>query len=278
MSKAFMDQIIENYIISKEEFEEIKPKLMKASKAVARQIETNGRIIFPAVGLFYDYIKGMSKDWEYNCKLNPENLIPLNAGSLYMNEINEWKEMGDSRQAGVLELQSLDIQSDDVIIGMTSSGKTKYVIGSVNFTGVITKDTFLLTNTPFSKQKSDLGEENVISLGLKNETSTMRSFDGSTLIKIMVDIIFYNALEISGRIYKGRSIFETWNSDHQKESVLETIQIVSGKSYEESEKILGEAGYVSHIANVMAIRDCDAETAAKLLLEHRNNFKKIANA
>ncbi len=266
-------KIIQNFLIDEENFEKNKVNIEKVSEIIANKIINNERIVFVCVGYFADILNGLAKDIEYNFGIKKDLIKVLHAGYAFKRELNNWKEMGAIESAAVIELENILINKKDLIIGISSSGKTSYILGALSYGKEIGAKTVLITNEKESNLK--IKPNYTFSILPKNNIANIRSLDRITLRKMIFDILIYSSIEKSGRIYKNRMPFMKWNSEKTKNEILETISIVSNISFLEAKKILKEADGISEVACVMALKKINKEKAISELKNIKYNFNKI---
>lgn len=263
------NKMIDNYILSKDYFTSIEDKINDVSDIISNVILEEGRIIFVCVGTSADITRGIARDLEFNFGLTNDKVMIKEAGLQHSDHMLNWKEVGASQSMAVFELMDIDLNKDDVIIALSSSGETEYIIGALNYSRDIGCKNILITN---STKCNDLSE-NIISIPFNQQATNVRSLEATTLMKMILDIIIYGSVNKAGRTLNGQLIYQKWNSERTKKSVVEAIANATGKEDGEVIGALDSADWVSEIATVMLLDDLDAEEAKGRLRRLKGSFK-----
>ncbi len=273
MSDKINSGVINNFLLTSETFDSIKHEVDKASEIIARKIENSKRIIFVCVGITSDIVNGFKVDLEFNFGIEEKNLAVINAGIKYKKHIYDWKEIGALKPVATFDLMEMELNSDDLLIGVSSSGKTEYVMGALSYANDIGCETILFSNN--SLNQMDFKPDVLLSLPFVSQVYNIRSFEGATLLKVLLDITLYESLEKSGRIYEGCPIFMKWNSQRSRMGALNIISKVSNISTEEASDILEYSDGKTEIAVIVSKYKITKQEATEKLFIAKNNFNKI---
>lgn len=273
MKNKLISEITKNFEIPKEHFEYMEEDIQNAANLISERIENNKRIIFVSVGSSFDIVRGLKYDLEYNFNINQDLIIPINAGYKYRKEMDNWKDMGDLHSAAIFDLIELGVNEDDLIIGLSSSADTTYTMGAINHAADMGADTILITNQ--LNVNITTKAKYILSLPFEHNIFTIRSLEGTTLMKMVLDTLLFVALHESGRVYEGYPVYMKWNSEKTKRSVLHIIKSVCDVDEKTALKTLEEADGEVHIACAMLLAGVDKELAKVKLDNCKLNFKKL---
>ncbi len=273
MKNKLVLEITKNYSIPVEHFEYIEETIQEVANLISKRIEENKRIIFVSVGSSFDIVRGLKYDLEFNFGIDQNLIIPINAGFKYRKEMDNWKDMGDLQSAAIFDLMELGVTEDDLIIGLSSSADTTYTMGAIKYAYDLGADTVLITNELDVNISADV--KHILSLPFEHNIYMIRSLEGATLMKMILDTMLYIALHESGRVYKGYPIYMKWNSDKTKGQALHIISSVCEVDRDTAEKALEEADGSISIACVMLLKNVDKDLAKRKLENHSMNFEKM---
>ncbi len=273
MKNKLVSEITKNYNVPIEHFEYIEDTIQEVANLISERIEQNKRIIFVSVGSSFDIVRGLKYDLEFNFGIPQDLIIPINAGYKYRKEMENWKDMGDLQSAAIFDLMELGVNEDDLIIGLSSSADTTYTMGAIKYANELGADTVLITNQ--LDVNIDIEVKHILSLPFEHNIFMIRSLEGTTLMKMILDTMLYIALHESGRVYKGYPIYMQWNSDKTKDIVLHIISSVCEVDKEKAEQTLNEADGSVPIACAMLLANVDKDLAIRKLENANKNFNNL---
>ena len=158
----------------------------------------------------------------------------------------------DSEKQGWLDLKSFNVNQNDLVVGISASGTTPYVVSALRKckkNGITTGSISCNLNAKISKY-SDYPIETVVGPEYITGSSRMKA---GTAQKMILNMISTTVMIKLGRIYDNKMI---------------DMKLSNNKLYERATRIL------------KTILDLDTETAKKLIEEHKSirtaleNFKK----
>lgn len=270
-----INRLIDNYILDRDLLEKLAKDVEIVSKLIAERIENDKRIIIVAVGSSSDISRGLAADLEYNYAIPRDNVQICEAGRNYRELMLNWREMGALKSTAVFDMQELDVTEEDIIIAISSSGKTEYTTGALSYANDIGATTVLITNSKL--EDVDVAPKHLLSIGYDSSITNVRALEATTLMKIALDMMMYGAIIESGRMYNGQLVYQKWNSTKQKENIVNILISATGKSEEEVRATLEEAEWVTQVASAMLITGLSIEESIKRLGRIKGNFNKINN-
>ncbi len=275
MNNSFKN-IFSNYILTEETFNNISDEVMSIAKAMSDKIENQERIIFVCVGSSASIVRGMANDLEFNFNIPREKIIINEAGRQYKEFMNDWKEVGSMQSVAALELGELDIKENELIIFISSSGETSYIVGGINFANDCNANTVLITNNDSDNLKAI--PKKTIALTYDKTITNVRSLEATTLMKVLLDLVVWAAVIESGRVYNNQLVYQKWNSKGSREWVLNSIINATGKKEEEVIKALDESKWVSEIATTILLTGLNEEQAKMKLERFKGNISKLSES
>ncbi len=203
LTNKFKDKIINT--LNKLEVEN--SNIDKLSSSISKRIETKkGRVIFIGAGISAEMARIIIDEMWFNFQVSTETFISVTAAKSYAESLEKWKELEEIPSVSTFELEIIGLNSNDLIIGLTSSGKTQYVTSAIDFANRIGCETAIITDTKNSLINKSINH--VINTNFNNPVVYgLNTADGSTIQKIILDIVIYTAFEKAGRIYKDNLVF-----------------------------------------------------------------------
>lgn len=170
----------------------------------------------------------------------------------------------DDEEAGKRVIYEKKITDRDVVVGITASGRTPYVLGAVRAAKIIGAITIGVSNnsTSLVKDEADIAITPVVGPEVVMGSTRMKA---GTAQKLVLNMITTASMIKLGKVY-GNLMVDLQPTN--KKLVDRTIRIVSyatGLSEEEVKKYLNESRYRPKVAIVMIKTGVDAKEAEKLL-------------
>lgn len=232
------------------------------------------RIIIIAVGGNANLLKAMSWDLSYNLAIEKEKFIVINPGEIWKKEIENWESFSGIRSESVFELNLLKLTKDDVVIGISSSGTNQFIWGAIEYAKSCGCFTSLITNNKSAINKVKANNYILFEID-KYIINNLRSFEGSTSLKVVIDSIMLEAAIKSGRTYKDELIYAKWNNEFSKNLCVEMICRLTKLNKEESKILFTKAGESTAIAVVMYLKNWNKNDATRAIVENNYDFNKI---
>ncbi len=267
----FKDKIINVF----EQLEVIENEIDKLSDLIAEKVQKDeGRIIFVGAGISADMAKIIIDEMWFNFQIDNEKFLSITAAKSYASSLEKWKELEEMPSVSVFELESLNLNKEDLLIGLTSSGKTQYVTSAIDFakklgcqTAVITDMQKVKTNTKVDFEiHTNFGEPTIIGLN---------TAEGSTVQKIMIDNVIYLAMEKSGRIWNNSLVFMIPVSEKIEKYCIDVISRILKVDEDNAKELLYKYDKSLELVLISELKKISIDEAKTLLKENGNNFNKI---
>ncbi|MFH1998702.1 MAG: N-acetylmuramic acid 6-phosphate etherase [Planctomycetota bacterium] len=204
---------------------------------------------------------------------SPEQVKALIAGGLpaFFRSIEKAEDDAGQAAADLAALRP-PLCGNDVVIGITASGTTPYVLAGLDQARGSGARTVLLCCNPGTTAKAD----QVIALDTGPEVlSGSTRLKAGTATKMVLNMITTGAMALCGRIYQGLMVgMRPFNAKLLNRAV-KMVATLTGKDTEQAEILLHEAGDRIDVAVVMARRSMDAARATALLEENRGDLRAV---
>jgi N-acetylmuramic acid 6-phosphate etherase len=196
--------------------------------------------------------------------VSPDKVIGLIAGgSKAVTQAVEGAE--DNMDAGRQDLEALNLNTNDLLIGITASGTTPYVVGGLGFAAKKKVKTVLLCCNPYNK----VPEVDVLinpAVGPEVITGSTRLKSG-TVCKMVLNIISSLSMVKTGKVYENLMVdLQASNNKLKKRAVRIVMEGGRCPNYIAEAKLAEAEGDVK-LAILMARTDLDAKMARHKLTE-----------
>jgi len=178
----------------------------------------------------------------------------------------------DDRAQAARDLAALEppLNENDLVVGITASGTTPYVLAALEHADAAGAHTVLVTCNP----ECDGGASQVIALRTGPEVlAGSTRLKAGTATKMVLNMISTGAMALSGHMYEGWMVGLKPVCAKLERRALHIIQALTGKDREEAAGLLKSAKGRIPVAVLMAQKDLDPRAAAALLARARGSLR-----
>lgn len=255
-----------------EAIEEVIPEIEEAVHVIIRQLKKGGRLIYTGAGTSGRLGVLDAAECPPTFGTPKEQVVGLIAGGeRAFTEAIEGSE--DSVELGKEDLVKLELNENDVVVGLAASGRTPYVIGGLTYANEINVPTIAVACNKNSKigQVASIAIE--ASPGPEVLTGSTRLKAGSTQ-KMILNMLSTLSMVGIGKVYKNLMV-DVQPTNKKLESRAENIVIEATEVDRETAKQkLKESDGKVKIAIIMILLDIDKETAVQKLEESEGHIRK----
>ena len=268
---ASIGDLIDDFVIQEITFNEVikinKNKIEKLIFECAKRIRNKNKIFF--VGSGTSGRLGMIESAEIYPTFGDKTYIGIIAGGeSAMTKSIEGSE--DSLKEGIDQLNLHKLNSEDLVIGISTSGTTPFTIATLNKCKSKKIKTCLISNK--SQNDYDIN----IQLGVQKEKilDSTRMLSG-TLTKQLLNMITTISMIKSGKTYKNYMVnVKPLNKKLIKRSI-DIISKITNTNERDAEILFKKSNYQIKHAIVMNVKKLDYENAKKLLKDNDGFLNKI---
>lgn len=180
----------------------------------------------------------------------------------------------DSIEMGIEDIKKLDLKPYDVVIGLTASGRTPYVVSAINYAnsiGVLTGSISCSKNSEVSKIAKCPIE---VVVGPEIVTGSTRMKSG-TAQKMILNMISTTIMIKLGKVFSGYMVDVKTSNFKLIERAKRIIISTTHCDYDLASKKLEEAGYNVKYAIVMILLSITKEEAISKLDEYGYNVARL---
>ncbi|MGP4081039.1 N-acetylmuramic acid 6-phosphate etherase [Pseudalkalibacillus sp. R45] len=179
----------------------------------------------------------------------------------------------DSRQ-GRVDLSTRNLTSDDVVVGITASGRTPYVIGALEAAKELGLKTISLSCNPDSVVSKVVDQSIEVVVGPEILTGSTR-MKAATAQKMVLNMLTTASMIKMGKVYENLMVDVNATNLKLMERAKNIVLTVTGITYKDAEELLEKTGYEVKTAIVMHKADVPL-VVAKESIQKSNGFVKKA--
>ena len=248
------------------------PEIEKVTAGVVQAFEKGGRLIYLGAGTSGRLGVLDASECPPTFGVSPEMVVGLIAGGDYALR-NAIEGAEDDETLAEAQLRDLDLVKEDVVIGISASGRTPYVAAGLTYANEVGCFTGAISNSP-----NDL-ISNIASVGIEAITGP-EVVTGSTRMKagtaqkIILNMITTTAMIQVGKIFKGYMVDVQPTNLKLKQRATNILSKITNLSPEDARRVLEENDFDLKVAIISQIHHISAQEAERLLQENQMNIVK----
>ncbi|GBU11275.1 N-acetylmuramic acid 6-phosphate (MurNAc-6-P) etherase [Erysipelotrichaceae bacterium] len=248
---------------------EIVPMIGEAIEIIAAAFKKGGRLIYTGAGTSGRLGVLDAVECVPTFGVAPEQVVGLIAGG-EKAFVLAVEGAEDSEQLGIDDLKKINLNADDVVVGIAASGRTPYVIAGLEYANEIGAATIAVT----CNKNSLVGKASKLPLeidaGPEVLTGSTRLKSG-TAQKMILNMLSTGAMVRTGKAYKNLMVDVLQTNIKLVERAKNIVMEATGVERAVAEKALLASNNHPKLAIVMLLADCSAADA-KIRLEKAEGF------
>jgi N-acetylmuramic acid 6-phosphate etherase len=165
----------------------------------------------------------------------------------------------DDRNAGAVDLQAIALHAPDVVVGITASGRTPYVLGGLSHARLIGCHTVLLYCNPIPPAiEVDIAINPVVGPEVLTGSTRLKS---GTVCKIVLNMVSTLVMTRLGKVYQNLMI---------------DVRATNNKLRERARRIVMEGGRVPNYQADACLEDADGEVKTAIYLARKGGTAEEA--
>ena len=248
------------------------PRIARAVDAIVRALQRGGRLIYVGAGTSGRLATLDAAECPPTFGVSPGTVQAVVAGGRRaLTRAIEGAE--DSAARGARDLAAKKVTANDVVVGLTASGFTPYVLGALGYARRRGATTVGVTSNP----RSPLARLAAITIaprvGAEVIAGSTRMKAGTTQ-KLVLNMLSTAAMARLGRVYDNWMIDVTLTNRKLRQRGLRILEQASGANVLEAKRALRQAGHDLRVALVMLKTGVDAAEAKRRLRAAQGNLRK----
>jgi N-acetylmuramic acid 6-phosphate etherase len=248
------------------------PAIARAVDAIVNSIRNGGRLIYVGAGSSGRMAVLDAAECPPTFGTSPKLVQALIAGGrAAVTGAVEGAE--DSRKNGERDLRAHKLSRRDVVVGITASGTTPYVLSALKYAGKNGASTVAITvnpRTPVARVAKILIAPRV---GPEILTGSTRLKAG-TAQKMVLNMLSTAAMARLGHVYENLMIDVKPSNQKVSDRIVRILGEASGKSLSASEHALRQSGHNLRAALVMLKLGVDARAATTKLAKSKGDLRE----
>lgn len=192
-------------------------------------------------------------------------------GERAWSQANEGAE--DDEAAGEADLRARGLTSRDVVVGITASGRTPYVIGALKYAGGVGATTIGLACNPNPPIAAYTQVAIVPVTGPEVIMGSTRMKAG-TAQKMVLNMLSTVTMIRLGKVYSNLMVDMRSTNEKLRRRSVRMIELATGASEEECHQALAAAGGESKVAIVTLLAAVDAAVARRALEQAQGRVRE----
>jgi len=253
--------------------EEQLDKIEKAVEIIYHALSNGGRLIYCGCGTSGRLGILDAAECPPTFGTDPELVQAIMAGgaSAFVKAV-EGAE--DNELMGQEDLKAINLSNKDVLVGISASGRTPYVIGAVKYAASVGAKTISLTCCPDSILSKLVDVAIEPETGPEVITGSTR-LKGGTAQKLVLNMLSTTVMIKLGKVYSNLMVDMKATNSKLKARAVSIVMSSTGVSEDEAKRALLSCDYSVKTAIVMIKRNCGSKEAEKILAETNGNINAI---
>lgn len=248
------------------------PSIEKVTAAVVQAFEKGGRLIYLGAGTSGRLGVLDASECPPTFGVSPDMVVGVIAGGDYaLRHAIEGAE--DDETIAQEQLKELGLVKEDVVVGISASGRTPYVVAGLSYAKEVGCYTGAISNSPNAviSKVADIGIEAITGPEVVTGSTRMKA---GTAQKLILNMITTAAMIRVGKIFKGYMVDVQPTNQKLKQRATNILAKVTNLSQEEARKVLEDNHFDLKVAIISQLHHISAKEAEQLLRENQMNIVK----
>ncbi len=178
----------------------------------------------------------------------------------------------DSKEQAVVDLQTIQFSSKDVLVGIAASGRTPYVIGALEYAKSLGSVTVSIASNPNSAMANivDIAIDTVVGPEVLTGSSRLKS---GTAQKLVLNMLTTASMILMGKCYQNLMVDVQASNEKLKARAIRIVMQATDCDKALAEEILKQADQNAKLAIMMILSGLDRAQAEALLEKHQGKLQ-----
>ena len=178
----------------------------------------------------------------------------------------------DSKEQAVIDLQTIQFSSKDVLVGIAASGRTPYVIGALEYAKSLGSATVSIASNPNSAMANivDIAIDTVVGPEVLTGSSRLKS---GTAQKLVLNMLTTASMILMGKCYQNLMVDVQASNEKLKARAIRIVMQATDCDKSLAEETLKQADQNAKLAIMMILSGLDRAQAEDLLEKHQGKLQ-----
>ena len=178
----------------------------------------------------------------------------------------------DSKSQAVVDLQTIQFSSKDVLVGIAASGRTPYVIGALEYAKSLGSVTVSIASNPNSAMANivDIAIDTVVGPEVLTGSSRLKS---GTAQKLVLNMLTTASMILMGKCYQNLMVDVQASNEKLKARAIRIVMQATDCDKALAEDTLKQADQNAKLAIMMILSGLDRAQAEALLEKHQGKLQ-----
>tara|TARA_B100000700_G_C14918095_1_gene795710 strand:- start:32 stop:967 length:936 start_codon:yes stop_codon:yes gene_type:complete len=248
------------------------PEIIKAIDQITLKLKSNGRLFYLGTGTSGRLGVLDASECPPTFCTSPEFVQGVIAGGdISLKKSSE--NLEDLVDLSINDLKKKKFSSNDVLVGITASGRTPYVLSALNYSKSLKALSISISSVPFSESKlmSDIDIRLLTGPEILAGSTRLKA---GTATKMVLNIISTTVMIKLGKVYANRMIDLSVTNKKLMERALGILFDLASVKKEDGIKLLESTNGSVKLSLLVALSELDVTQAKSILNESNGNFRQ----
>ena len=248
------------------------PEIVNAIDEITVRLKSNGRLFYIGAGTSGRLGVLDASECPPTFCTNPDLVQGIIAGGI-PSLTRSSESLEDVSDIAIADLKDRNFSNRDVLIGITASGRTPYVVGALNYSKSINALTISISSVPESESTLDNDIDIRLITGPEILAGSTRLKAG-TATKMALNIISTSVMIKLGKVYGNRMIDLSVSNDKLVDRAIGILFDIGSVDKDTAVKLLKRTNGSVKLSLLIALSGMDVIEAKKLLNDSKGNLRK----
>ena len=247
------------------------PQIAQAVECIVAAFQQGGRLVYIGAGTSGRLGVLDASECPPTFGVSPEMVKGIIAGGeCALRHPIEGAE--DSKEQAVVDLQTIQFSSKDVLVGIAASGRTPYVIGALEYAKSLGSVTVSIASNPNSAMANivDIAIDTVVGPEVLTGSSRLKS---GTAQKLVLNMLTTASMILMGKCYQNLMVDVQASNEKLKARAIRIVMQATDCDKALAEETLKLADQNAKLAIMMILSGLDRAQAEALLEKHQGKLQ-----
>ena len=247
------------------------PQIAQAAECIVAAFQQGGRLVYIGAGTSGRLGVLDASECPPTFGVSPEMVKGIIAGGeRALRHPIEGAE--DSKAQAVVDLQTIQFSSKDVLVGIAASGRTPYVIGALEYAKSLGSVTVSIASNPNSAMANivDIAIDTVVGPEVLTGSSRLKS---GTAQKLVLNMLTTASMILMGKCYQNLMVDVQASNEKLKVRAIRIVMQATDCDKALAEETLKQADQNAKLAIMMILSGLDRAQAEALLEKHQGKLQ-----